>query len=252
MRYESYRALYGDYRPVARRFTRRSVLRMAAVGAPIAAGGALIARGGLLIADLRERERRVGQLAANSGRAYEVHGLTAGALPDGAPEPVIDGLVATPLPPPPDDTVLAGTAGGRPIVGRVRIPSIDIDAPLVQVSMVRKGDGYTWQTADRAVGFHESSGQPGAPTGNAVFSGHISSLREGDVFRRLPNIAIGDSVRVTTGRTFTYRVSDKIVVLPSDSWVMGPTQAPVATFITCVPDGVYTHRLVVVADLVTG
>jgi sortase (surface protein transpeptidase) len=52
--------------------------------------------------------------------------------------------------------------------------------------------------------------------------------------------------------TVTYRVSDKLVVLPSDSWVMGQTVAPIATFITCVPDGVYSHRLVVVADLVNG
>ena len=252
MHYESYRTFYKDQAPPERRFSRRSVLRMAAVSVPIVAGSALITKGGLLVIDLRERERNVGKLAANSGRAYEVHALNPSEIPNVVFQPSLDGLVATPLPPAPDDTVPEGSASGRPIIGRVRMPSIDVDSPLVQVSLVKKGDGYVWQTANRAVGLHENSGQPGAPTGNAVFSGHISSIKEGDVFRHLPNIAIGDLVRVTTERTFTYRVSDKLVVLPSESWVMGPTEAPIATFITCVPDGVYSHRLVVVADLVNG
>ena len=71
MHYESYRTFFKDQAPPQRRFGRRSVLKMAAVGMPLVAGGALIARGSLLVADLRERERNVGKLAANSGRAYE-------------------------------------------------------------------------------------------------------------------------------------------------------------------------------------
>lgn len=257
MRYPAYPTVYPEQRP-PRRFTRRSLLRLAVAGPPLAVGAALTLKGGLLVWDLRERERNVGKLASNTGRALEVHGLTAApapaatvAVPEAA-SPDLSNLVAIPLPPPPDDAVADGSVGGRQIIGRVRMDSIKVDAPLVQVGLMKKGDGYVWQTADRAVGFHENSALPGSPSGNSVFSGHISSIKEGDVFRHLPEIAIGDTIRLTVDRTFTYRVADKLVVSPSDSWVMNQTAAPIATFITCVPDGVYSHRLVVVADLVKG
>lgn len=258
MRYPAYPTVSPPQR--RRQFSRRSVLRLALAGPPLAVGAALAARGGLLVLDLHERQRNVGKLAANTGRALEVHNMPAlpsappaVSLPVGAAaNPDLAGLVAIPLPPPPGDAVAEGSVGGRPTIGRVRMDSIRVDSAIVQVGLVRKGDGYVWQTADRAVGFHENSAIPGSPTGNAVFSGHISSINEGDIFRRLPEIAVGDTIRVTVEGTFTYRVSDILVVSPQDSWVMNQTAAPIATFITCVPDGVYSHRLIVVADLIKG
>ncbi len=253
MRYPAYPTVNPPQR--RRQFSRRSVLRLALAGPPVAVGAALAVKGGLLVLDLRERERNVGKLAANTGRALEVHNMPA--LPStpavgAAADPDLAGLVAIPLPPPPGDAVAEGSVGGRPIIGRVRMDSIRVDSAIVQVGLVRKGDGYVWQTADRAVGFHENSAVPGSPAGNSVFSGHISSIDEGDVFRRLPEIAVGDTIRVTIEGTYTYRVSDILVVSPQDSWVMNQTAAPIATFITCVPDGVYSHRLIVVADLMKG
>ncbi len=253
MRYPAYPTVNPPQR--RRQFSRRSVLRLALAGPPVAVGAALAVKGGLLVLDLRERERNVGKLAANTGRALEVHNMPA--LPSApavgaAADPDLAGLVAIPLPPPPGDAVAEGSVGGRPIIGRVRMDSIRVDSAIVQVGLVRKGAGYVWQTADRAVGFHENSAVPGSPAGNSVFSGHISSIDEGDVFRRLPEIAVGDTIRVTIEGTHTYRVSDILVVSPQDSWVMNQTAAPIATFITCVPDGVYSHRLIVVADLMKG
>ncbi|MBE7517881.1 MAG: sortase [Thermoflexaceae bacterium] len=257
MRYPAYPAVDPPER--RRQFSRRSLLRLALAGPPLAVGAALTLKGGLLVLDLHERERNVGKLAANTGRALEAHGLpapppTAAIAPTvvATGEPNIESLVEIPLPPPPNDAVADGSVGGRQIVGRVRMDSIEVDAPIVMVGLVRKGDGYVWQTADRAVGFHENSARPGGTSGNSVFSGHISSINEGDVFRRLPEIAVGDTIRLTVDSTHIYRVSDKLVVSPQDSWVMNQTAAPIATFITCVPDGVYSHRLIVVADLVKG
>ena len=47
-----------------------------------------------------------------------------------------------------------------------------------------------------------------------------------------------------------YRVTDVKTVTPDQVSVMDPTPDATATLITCVPDGIYSHRLVVSAHLV--
>jgi LPXTG-site transpeptidase (sortase) family protein len=104
-----------------------------------------------------------------------------------------------------------------------------------------------WQTADHAVGYHLGTGFPGEP-GNVVLSGHISHPTEGSVFRRLPEVKIGEGIILfSLGDTYLYQVVDIKVVPPSETSVMDPTQDETLTLITCVPDGVYSHRLIVVA-----
>ena len=235
--------------------SRRSVLKMAAAGTPIVAGAALLGKGGWMVADLWWREQHVGEMAANTGRAQALHEIeTAPAVsieptPGGAPEDLSRAIL-----PAPDDAVDTGNAGGLAIVGRLKIGSISLDANMVRVGVGYKDGQPFWQTADRAVGWHEGSGTPGAPQGNLVISGHISSRNQGDVFRHLPNIQVGDESRVTVSGspTVVYRVVDKLVVNPSDAWVMDQTKAPIATYICCVPDGVYSQRLVVVSELIRG
>ncbi len=235
--------------------SRRSFLKMAVAGTPLVAGTALMARGGLMVADLWWREQHVGEMAANTGRAQALHELDqAGRTSSGSGPTLPQDGVVIPVVPEPDDAVASGNSGGRPIVGRLKIDSIGVDAAIVRVGVAYKDGQPFWETADRAVGWHEGSGTPGASQGNVVISGHISSRNQGDVFRRLPNIQVGAESRITvTGsRTAVYRVVDKLVVNPWDAWVMDPTKAPIATFICCVPDGVYSQRLVVVSELVQG
>ena len=231
--------------------SRRSFLKMTVVGTPLVAGTALMAKGGLLVADLWWREQHVGEMAANTGRAQALHDLDAAGAPKplSSAEPPPDVVISAILPAP-DDAVASGDSGGRPIVGRLKIGSIGLDASMVRVAVAYKDGQPFWETADRAVGWHQGSGTPGADQGNLVISGHISSRNQGDVFRRLPNVQVGDESRVTVsgGRTAVYRVVDKLVVNPSDAWVMEPTKAPIATYICCVPDGVYSQRLVVVSQ----
>jgi sortase A len=85
-----------------------------------------------------------------------------------------------------------------------------------------------------------------------VLSGHISSPIEGGVFRRLPQLKVGYAVIVFTNeRPFLYRVSDTRVMSPDDVSVMDPRPGPTATLITCVPDGIYTERLIATCQLVS-
>ena len=84
-----------------------------------------------------------------------------------------------------------------------------------------------------------------------VLSGHISSPNEGAVFHRLPDLKVGEGVIVGTDeRQYLYRVVDRKVVTPDEVSVMEPTPDSTTTLITCFPDGIYSHRLVVTARLV--
>jgi sortase A len=133
------------------------------------------------------------------------------------------------------------------VIGALSMSSIGLDAPIVDVNLLTKDGEIVWQVAANAVGHHHGTALPGE-IGNAVFSGHISSRGAGDVFRHLPDVEVGDQIAVELNGMHYYEVTDKLVVEPSESWVMDATETPIATFITCVPDGVYTQRLVVVAE----
>lgn len=104
-----------------------------------------------------------------------------------------------------------------------------------------------WETAPYVVGHHKGTANPGEP-GNVVLSGHISSIREGAIFKRLPEVEVRDAViLVTDDRNYIYQVVDKKTVEPTDIGVMFSSGEKLLTLITCVPDGVYTHRLVITA-----
>ncbi|MSQ14890.1 MAG: class D sortase [Dehalococcoidia bacterium] len=151
------------------------------------------------------------------------------------------------LPVPQYPNLLPNTA---PDVQWISIPSIDVDSATVELGTKLDNNGaLVWETPDHAVGHHRGTANPGE-TGNVVMSGHISSpvRGEGNVFRRLPEITVGDDVLVTTPLgQFHYQVVQKKIVLPDEVSVMDPTPEPVLTLITCVPDLVYSHRLVVIS-----
>jgi LPXTG-site transpeptidase (sortase) family protein len=131
---------------------------------------------------------------------------------------------------------------------RLVIPAIGLDTRVVPLSTRFDRGSVVWETAAFAVGHHAGSANPGE-VGNVVLSGHISSPREGDVFRKLPQVKVNDGIIVSTAQqNYLYRVRDVKVVLPSAVEVLDPTDESVVTLITCVPDGVYSHRLVVRAE----
>lgn len=133
---------------------------------------------------------------------------------------------------------------------KLRVQSIGLnDAKVVEVGTVIEKGVLVWATADHAVGHHIGTAVPGQ-TGNCVLSGHISSpvRGEGNIFHSLPNLAdkIGSvaSVQVAGGDWHHYQIVGTNVVTPAETWVLDPTPAPMLTLLTCVPDGVYTHRFV--------
>jgi LPXTG-site transpeptidase (sortase) family protein len=134
---------------------------------------------------------------------------------------------------------------------RLIIPTLGLDSKVIQLGtkLDRRGQ-LAWETAPFAVGQHKGLAGPGQ-NGNMVLSGHISSPSEGAVFHRLPDLKVGQGIVVATEeRQYLYRVVDVRTVTPDEVSVLDQTPDPTATLITCVPDGIYSHRLVVTARLV--
>jgi LPXTG-site transpeptidase (sortase) family protein len=134
---------------------------------------------------------------------------------------------------------------------RVLIPTIGVDSKVIQLgTKLDRNGNIAWETAPFAVGQHKGLAGPGE-NGNMVLSGHISSPAEGAVFHNLPKLKVGEGVIVgTEERQYLYRVIDVKTVTPDQVSVLDQTPDPTLTVITCVPDGIYSHRLVVTARLV--
>lgn len=94
--------------------------------------------------------------------------------------------------------------------------------------------------------------------GNIFISGH-SSLPQffrvsnyKTIFSKLPDIKKGDSIFITAGgQKFTYIVKGLTIVDPKETWVINsPDQTGrYLTLMTCVPPGLNTRRLIVLAEL---
>jgi sortase A len=123
---------------------------------------------------------------------------------------------------------------------RLQIPKIQVDAIVVEGASRRElseGPGHMKQTA-----------QPGE-MGNAVITAHRDTF-----FRHIYELNKGDQIQVRrSGRTFTYEVTGKRIVMPEDISVIKPTDNPQLTLITCYPTyyiGPAPKRLVVFSKLV--
>jgi sortase A len=142
--------------------------------------------------------------------------------------PLYQSLSAIPLPTPgPEQAV------------QIQIPSISVDAPIVQ------GDG--WEQLKKGVAQHAGSSDPGLP-GNLVLSAHNDVY--GEIFRHLDQMKTGDQVIIyTLQHSYTYFVTDISIVNPTDVEVMAPTSDPTVTLISCYPYMVDNKRIVVQGNL---
>ena len=123
---------------------------------------------------------------------------------------------------------------------RMRIPAIDVDAPVIQTAVI----SGQWQVADWAVGYLQGTGT--VSQGNMVFAAHDDI--KGEIFKRAGELVRGNRVIVyTRSRAFTYIVEGQKVVDPSDSQVLKPTANRQVTLITCAPYWIDGSRLVVTA-----
>jgi sortase A len=136
---------------------------------------------------------------------------------------------------------LPPTPRGEP-VAIIRIPKIGAEHAVVEgvtLADLRKGPGH----------------YPGTPlpgeAGNAAVAGHRTTY--GAPFNRLDELAPGDPIEITTVRgSYTYKVSESKVVLPSQVEVLAPTPDARLTLTTCNPKYSAKQRLVVVAALAPG
>ena len=122
---------------------------------------------------------------------------------------------------------------------RIQIPSINVDAPIVQ------GDG--WEQLKKGVGQYIGSADPGRD-GNVVLSAHNDVY--GELFRYLDKLAPGDQVIISTRqRQYVYIVDRTVLVEPTAVEVMASTGSPTVTLISCYPYLVDNQRIVVFARL---
>jgi sortase A len=125
---------------------------------------------------------------------------------------------------------------------RIRAPKIGLDSFVVE--------GVSNQDLLLGPGHMPDTALPGDP-GNAVISGHRDTF-----FRHIHELDKGDTLIVQRdGKTFTYEVTGKKIVSPSDISVVKPTPGSRMTLITCYPTyfiGPAPKRLVVFSKLVTG
>lgn len=123
---------------------------------------------------------------------------------------------------------------------RIRIPAINVDAPIVQ------GDG--WEQLKKGVAQRLETANPGQK-GNMVLSGHNDIF--GEVFRYLDRLEPGDEIIVyTPQRAYTYRISGWELVEPTRVEVMDPTPDATITLISCYPYLIDRERIIVKGQLV--
>jgi len=135
---------------------------------------------------------------------------------------------------------IAAPNEGNP-VGVLHIAKLALDKVIVQGTSeddLRQGPGH----------------YPGTPLpgeqGNAAIAGHRTTY--GAPFYNLDELHPGDLIGITTVQgSFTYRVTDSLVVNPSDTAVVANTTKPELTLTTCNPRFSASQRLVVHALLTT-
>ena len=122
---------------------------------------------------------------------------------------------------------------------RIRIPAIDVDAPVVQ--------GDSWEQLKKGVAQHAGALSPGQP-GNIVLSAHNDVF--GEIFRDLDRLKAGDEFTLyTNDQQFVYTVTGTRIVSPTDVEVMQATEQATATLISCYPYLIDNKRIVVKGQL---
>ncbi|HUC90351.1 MAG TPA: class D sortase [Patescibacteria group bacterium] len=147
--------------------------------------------------------------------------------------------------------IILSTDGIAPTAkNEVIIPKINVEIPVVYGSSSKESD--IENSLESGVAHYASSSMPGQ-RGNAAFFGHSSNniFNKGQykfAFVLLHELVPGDIFYITNnGTLYTYKVYDKKIVQPNETWVLNPVdgKTATATLITCDPPGTSLRRLVV-------
>jgi sortase A len=137
-----------------------------------------------------------------------------------------------PGPPPPP-------ASEGDAVAHLQIPDIGVDKIVVE--------GVTLDDLKRGPGHYPDTPLPGQP-GNAAIAGHRTTY--GAPFNRIDELQRGDEILVTTVQgAFRYRVTEQLVVSPSEVGVLGDFGDNRLTLTACHPKYSARQRIIVVASL---
>ncbi|MFF2267371.1 class C sortase [Cellulosimicrobium cellulans] len=133
----------------------------------------------------------------------------------------------------------------RGTMGRIRIPTIDVDLPIhhgTDDAILAAGIGHLYGSA-LPVG--------GAGT-HSVLTGH-SGLPNATLFTHINQLDIGDEIFVQVlDRKLVYQVDQILTVEPTDTEALrADPDKDYLTLVTCAPIGVNTHRLLVRAERVS-
>jgi sortase A len=138
-------------------------------------------------------------------------------------------------------------------VTRIVIPSLGVDTIVKYVPF--NGDTWLIGGLKQEVAWMGDTSWPGLG-GNTSLAGHIDLFNgEEGPFSRLSELKPGDQVILYTEQNlYTYAVREQMVVADTDMSVIGPTEKPQLTLITCTgwhkELKLYLQRLVVFSDLV--
>ncbi|MCM3731618.1 class D sortase [Fictibacillus nanhaiensis] len=127
------------------------------------------------------------------------------------------------------------------IIGKLEINKIDLTIPIME--------GASQANLKVAAG-HLKGTSPVGEVGNSAIAAH-RSYTYGKQFNRLPEVEVGDTIRVITkDKKLTYRIIDEMIVLPDDLSVLKKDASEsTLTLITCHPMKNPTHRYIVKAVL---
>jgi len=131
--------------------------------------------------------------------------------------------------------------GGEEVEGILEIDKIDLKLPILS--------GATKENLSLSVASIEHTGKAGG-AGNYAIAGHRNRTY-GKNFNRLDEVDVGNEIVVDTGSVrFTYKVKEKLYVLPEDvSVLQGDGKKWEITLVTCHPMKNPTHRLIVKGEL---
>ena len=128
----------------------------------------------------------------------------------------------------------AGYQAPNPVT--IRIPRIDVDAPIIPLGL--RDDGkIAVPSAPEETGWWLGGPEPGEP-GPAVILGHVDSTEGPAVFFDVRYLKVGDEIHIdrADGSTLTYIV-DSSERHPKDDFptdeVYGPTEQPTLRLVTC-------------------
>lgn len=128
------------------------------------------------------------------------------------------------------------------IMGRIRIPSIDVDLPIYH--------GTSEATLLEGIGHLEGTSLPvGGEGTHAVLTGH-RGLASATLFTNLDKVKLGDTFSITVlTQTITYKVTSTTVVYPDQTQQLRPVaDKDLVTLVTCTPLGINTQRILVTGE----